>query len=178
MKRWAWLLLLVPPLAWSLPWLGGEPLAAAQAGGALIPERVLAGEWWRVFTAPLLHVHTNHLLVNLAGLAVFGHLAHAVFGLGRAASVAAAGGLASGLASLLWVDRWALGASGAVFALLGAAVIGGLRLRGPTHAATRIFLAAASVALAVSGPGNSVAHLAGLATGAAFAALFRLRTSA
>lgn len=177
MKRAGWLLLLAPPLAWSLPWLGGDPLASAQAGGALIPERVLAGEWWRLLTAPLLHVYPIHLLVNLAGLALFGHLAHAVFGLGRAAAVTALGGLASAVASLLWVDGWALGASGAVFALLGASVVGGLRLRAPTSRLTQVVLAAAAVTLAVSGPGERVAHLAGLGLGALLGRGLRTRTS-
>jgi len=153
-------------LLWSLPWLHGDVLANAEAGGALIPERVWAGEWWRLLTAPLLHVQPDHLLVNLGGLALFGHLSCALFGLGRATVVAIAGGLAGAVASLLWVDGWALGASGGVFALLSGAVVGGLRRRPARHPVIPWLLAAAALALALSGPVNRVAHAAGLLVGA------------
>lgn len=173
MKRAAWVLLLLPPLGWSLPWLDGDVLVNADLGGALIPDKVWAGEWWRVLTSPLLHVQPRHLLVNLAGLALFGHLATTVFGLGRAALTAMAGAYLGTLASLMWVDGWALGASGAVFALLGATVVGGLRLRPPPHPAVPWLLAAASITLALSGPTNRVAHIAGLAAGALCGRLLR-----
>jgi membrane associated rhomboid family serine protease len=93
-------------------WLGAGRLEA----GAL-----LAGEWWRAFTALTLHIELAHLGGNLAFGAFFGlfvgrYLGH---GVGWLAVVLAAGG-----ANVLnaWVQSPAhrsIGASTAVFAALG-----------------------------------------------------------
>jgi membrane associated rhomboid family serine protease len=93
-------------------WLGAGRLEA----GAL-----LAGEWWRAFTALTLHVELAHLGGNLAFGAFFGYFVgrYLGHGVGWLAVLLAAGG-----ANLLnaWVQSPAhrsIGASTAVFAALG-----------------------------------------------------------
>ncbi len=48
-----------------------NPEAILQGGG-FIPNQVLRGEWWRLFTANFIHVGLAHLLMNMATLALLG----------------------------------------------------------------------------------------------------------
>jgi membrane associated rhomboid family serine protease len=100
----------------ALDWLGAGRLEA----GA-----VLAGEWWRVVTALTVHLELAHLLGNLAFGGFFGYFVgrHLGTGVGWLAVVAAAAA-ANGLNA--WVESPAhrsIGASTAVFAMLGVLVV-------------------------------------------------------
>ena len=94
--------------------------------GALWPPLVLElGEWWRLGTALFLHFGWVHLFANMLGLLVLGRIVETTEGSWRLAATYFIGGGASSLATLGWIS-WAeagnavlLGASGAVFAILG-----------------------------------------------------------
>ena len=82
---------------------------------------ITAGEWWRLFTAPLMHANYFHVAANagaivFAGLRIEAHLHRALMPL-----VFLVGALYGGLASLLLVntDRPMIGASGGAIALVG-----------------------------------------------------------
>jgi len=66
-----------------------------------LPDRVVAGEWWRVFTHPLVHVSWYHLLLDGAAfLMLYAELRHwSTRGRLMAVSASAAGSLASALLS-------------------------------------------------------------------------------
>jgi rhomboid protease GluP len=95
--------------------------------GALWPASVLEGhEWWRLVTAMFLHAGPEHLVSNMFALWVLGRFVEAAMGPVRTAIIYGAGGLAS-MAGVLWLTWMGLiepnllvGASGAIFALLGA----------------------------------------------------------
>lgn len=77
------------------------------------------GEWWRLLTSPLLHGSLLHLAANgMALYALVGWMARMApawwTGL-----VWMVGALAGGLASLLWTDGPAVGASGGIVAWMG-----------------------------------------------------------
>ncbi len=95
--------------------------------GALWPPNVWEdGEWWRLLTATFLHFGPLHLLSNMFVLWVLGRLLEPQIGTARMIVVYLAGGIGSS-AVVLWLMSRAqaeygllVGASGAIFALLGA----------------------------------------------------------
>jgi membrane associated rhomboid family serine protease len=90
--------------------------------GELDAARVQAGQWWRAWTALTLHLDGPHLAANLAAGVWFGYLAGRQMGSGTAWLLAVTGAaLANLLEALLGpADHRAVGASTAVFSLLGA----------------------------------------------------------
>jgi rhomboid protease GluP len=90
--------------------------------GELDAARVQAGQWWRAWTALTLHLDGPHLAANLAAGVWFGYLAGRQMGSGTAWLLGVTGAaLANLLEALLGPpDHRAVGASTAVFSLLGA----------------------------------------------------------
>ncbi len=112
---------------WEAALLGRGPRARGIVGGQI--QSLLAGEPWRLTTSVLLHADGLHLLVNAGSLWGMGRLLEPWVGPVRLLGWFAAGGLGGSLLSAtLGVPR-SDGASGAVFALLGAAVVLGVRHR-------------------------------------------------
>lgn len=89
--------------------------------GAQVNDAVLAGEWWRVLTATLLHDGLTHLAFNGYALYVLGPQLERGVGSPAFAALYVASGLAGGIAFLLGSPGpVAVGASGAIFGLFGA----------------------------------------------------------
>lgn len=139
--------------------------------GRVDGERLFSGEGYRAITAVTLHADLGHLLGNgLLGV-VLGAAAVARVGPGVTALVAlAAGALANvGSAALHGPDFRSLGASGAVFALLG--LIASVAVRTSVRTGWRRWLPGVGAAAAVFAwmgvaPGTDmVAHLSGCAFG-------------
>ncbi len=78
------------------------------------------GEYYRLFTAMFLHGSIVHLFFNAYALLVIGATVEQLFGTTRFALIYLLGGLAGSIASLVFTPNPSLGASGAIFALLGA----------------------------------------------------------
>lgn len=109
-----------------------------EAHGALLGSAVRDGEWYRALTAITLHSGLVHLLSNSAFLVIFAVTAIRGVGTGVSTAVAVAAGALANVASALAhpADFRAIGASGAVFALLG--LVAALAVhRRPTNAAVR-----------------------------------------
>jgi len=95
--------------------------------GANTTAHTTAGEWWRIITCLFIHGGFMHLLMNLFGLVIAGILLETMLGSARYALVYLASGIVASLSSLWWHDQVvSVGASGAVFGLLGA--LGGILL--------------------------------------------------
>ena len=109
-------------------WLGEGGADALLLAGAHMPARVLRGEWWRLFTGTMLHADEGHLLLNLVSLYVIGRPIEAAYGSARFWLLYLGAGLAGALATLAHPETLSVGASGAVFGLLGALVALGLQL--------------------------------------------------
>ncbi|MEI9887495.1 MAG: rhomboid family intramembrane serine protease [Rhizomicrobium sp.] len=86
-----------------------------------------AGEWWRLFTAPLLHASQGHLIGNAVVFAVVGFMLEPRIGPRWFAGLFVVGALGGGLCSILLneQDIPAVGASGAIMGVLGGAFICG-----------------------------------------------------
>jgi membrane associated rhomboid family serine protease len=92
---------------------------------------VARGEVWRLFAAAFLHGDVIHLIVNMIALWSFGPLLEALFGPRRYLLLYAASALGGSLASVLGgPDRWSVGASGAIWGLMTAAIGIAVRPRG------------------------------------------------
>ena len=89
------------------------------------------GEVWRLFTASLLHASQGHLIGNGVVLAIVGFMLEPRIGPRWFAGLFVIGGLGGGLASILLneADIPAVGASGAIMGVLGAAFLCGASAR-------------------------------------------------
>jgi rhomboid protease GluP len=94
--------------------------------GALIPERVLHGEWWRLLTAMFLHAGVAHILFNMISLFVVGSLAERLYGSLKFLAIYLGSGLIASLAGFAYSAATGdllsphVGASGAIFGIAGA----------------------------------------------------------
>jgi rhomboid protease GluP len=113
---------------------GPRDAAVLYKMGALIPELVMAGEWWRTLTANFLHLNLLHLLSNMLGLYLFGRFVETNLGQGKFLLAYFCTGIgAMTTVAVLAVfagspDIVCVGASGAVMGMLG--VMGAIMLRG------------------------------------------------
>ena len=88
------------------------------------------GEYWRLLTSTFLHAHALHLLLNMGILFLLGTLLEGLYGRGRFLFLYLISAIVSSVASLLFVQNaLGVGASGAVFGLIGVAVALGLRYK-------------------------------------------------
>ena len=81
---------------------------------------VARGDWWRIFTSAFFHLGAIHLAFNMYVLYLYGQIAERMYGRVEFATIyllCAAGG--SVLTILVDPQQFALGASGAIFGLVG-----------------------------------------------------------
>jgi len=92
--------------------------------GALRGNFVADGEWWRLLTSGFLHAGLIHLFLNMFILYLLGGLLEPAIGKVRFGLIYLVALLSGSFGALLLTpDALTLGASGAVFGLMGAAVI-------------------------------------------------------
>jgi membrane associated rhomboid family serine protease len=111
------------------PSTGGETSAPRLiAFGALVPQLVLDGQWWRLFTAVFLHASIQHILFNMTSLLAVGTLAERLYGSVKFIGIYLGAGLIGSIVSLAFagmsgtLDVPGVGASGAIFGVAGALV--------------------------------------------------------
>jgi membrane associated rhomboid family serine protease len=135
--------------------------------GVLAGPFVADGEWWRLFTSMFLHYGPLHLGLNMLALWWFGSAVEQVLGRGRYLLLYIVSGLAGSAGALIASpNSLTVGASGAIFGILGSAfvlerqrtyVLGG-------GAGALIVL---NIVFSLAVPGISIGgHLGGLAGGA------------
>jgi membrane associated rhomboid family serine protease len=92
--------------------------------GALYGPAVAAGDWWRLISAAFLHYGPIHLGMNMLALWWFGQPLEHALGRGRFLLLYLVSGLAGSAGALIVTPLAAtVGASGAIFGILGAALI-------------------------------------------------------
>jgi rhomboid protease GluP len=167
------------------PKVQGESLLVVL--GASWAEPVLAGQVWRLATAMFLHAGILHLLVNAWALYQLGALVEILLGSARLAAIYFASGLVGSLASVAWdlaTGRAvpSVGASGAIFGLLGALIAFLLRHRDRLRPEARslllqlLFWAGINIVFGFTTPMiDNAAHLGGLAAGFVLGAFVRPR---
>ena len=148
--------------------------------GALVPALVAEGEAWRLVTSAFLHSGFLHLALNMISLYFLGSFAEIQFGSSRFLALYFVSGIAGGLAYLYFASsdpRPAVGASGAIFGLLGG--VFGFALRRGTFSlqnpiiAQLLLLTALNLFLGASIPNvSNTAHVGGLVGGLVYGWLF------
>lgn len=94
------------------------------ADGGLFGPAVESGEWWRIVTAGFLHAGLLHLLFNMLALFNLAAILEPALGRARLVAVYAVSLLTGSLGVLvLSPDALTVGASGAVFGLMGGLVV-------------------------------------------------------
>jgi membrane associated rhomboid family serine protease len=149
--------------------------------GGLHASSVREGEFFRIVTAPLLHLHVHHLGFNVAGLLALGGALEAQVGHARFLLVVALSMLAGSMAALALPSPAGVvvGASGAVFGVVGAWSALVLRhwqappplLHRARWALPIVLAADAALALLAPGKVGWSVHLGGFAGGMAAMAL-------
>jgi rhomboid protease GluP len=143
--------------------------------GALIPALVAEGEAWRLVSSVFLHSGVVHLGFNMLSLYFLGSFVEEAFGRSRFLGLYLLSGVSGGLAYLYFggFNAPAVGASGAIFGLLGGVL--GYALRRGTFSWQNplirqlLILLALNLYLGFSIPNiSNTAHLGGLAGGFAF----------
>lgn len=163
-------------------WLSAVELPGIIAAARFDSAAVARGEWWRPFTAVLLHADLAHLLTNTAtGVVLFG-LAMARYGAGCGLLAAYLSGAAGNFAGLLLYPRpyHGLGASGMVMGALGLMAVPAISAWRPGSGALKQLLrgtVAAVMLFVVLGTNPSsdvIAHAGGFAAGLLFGLVFNL----
>ncbi|MBM4386820.1 MAG: rhomboid family intramembrane serine protease [Deltaproteobacteria bacterium] len=141
--------------------------------GAKVNELISQGELWRLFTSIFLHGGVLHLVLNCVGIFFLGHLAANIYGAGKFSLIYVLSGLGGALLSYFFSSPPSVGSSGAIFGLLGAVTIFGIRNRALLpHSFKRLLVAGPLFWVAVnfiygaSEPNvDNAAHIGGLASG-------------
>jgi membrane associated rhomboid family serine protease len=150
-----------------------QPGAGLLDAFAKVNERIRAGEIWRLVTPALVHGGPVHLLVNAMALAQIGRVAEALYGPVRFLFLFVLGTAAATATSFVFTPAPSVGASGGLFAIVGALLAFGVRHRGTLPEAARrrmvrgeLFTVAINVALGLTVPYvDNAAHMGGLVAG-------------
>ncbi len=93
------------------------------AAGALVRDRVAQGEWWRVLSATVLHGNAEHLVGNVVSLYILGMASEHAYGTRPMFLIYLASGVTGSLLSIAMGPGPSVGASGAIFGLMGAVIV-------------------------------------------------------
>jgi rhomboid protease GluP len=145
------------------------------ARGALVPAAVAGGQVWLLLSSMFLHSGFIHLALNMLSLYFLGSFVEQAFGKSRFLALYLCSGLAGGIAYLYFgaFEVPAVGASGAIFGLLGG--VFGYSVRRGTFSWQNplirqlLILTALNLYIGFSVPNiSNTAHIGGLLGGAAF----------
>jgi membrane associated rhomboid family serine protease len=167
-------LIAINVVVFGLQWLGGINAVAGDYG--MWPVGIAVnGEWWRLGTAAFLHGSILHIAFNMYVLYALGPTLERVLGHVRYTVLYLMAALGGAVAPYVFSDfrTVSVGASGAIFGLMGALVVAGRRLR---YDVTQVLvLLGINIVIGFISPGTDWrAHLGGLITGAAVAAVMVL----
>jgi rhomboid protease GluP len=132
------------------------------------------GDWWRLLTSMFLHLGLIHLTFNMWALASFGPMVERLYGSVSYLVIYVVAGLAGALASISWrPDVNSVGASGAIFGILGALIAAQMRNAGtipgsvlkPLRNSSIIYIGCALFAGLASRGVDNAAHIGGIAAG-------------
>ena len=142
-----------------------------QDGSVVMVTGVADGAWWQLLTSEFTHVQLLHIGVNMLALYFLGPTLESVLGRPRFLAVYLVSGLCASAAVMLFSDprSQTVGASGAIFGLMGALAVVALKSRGQVQSVlTWIVL---NLVITFTIPGISwQGHLGGLVGGAVLGA--------
>jgi membrane associated rhomboid family serine protease len=142
-------------------------------GTVTVVEGVAGGAWWQLGTSVFSHVAVWHIAFNMMALYFLGPQLEMIIGRSRFLAVYLLSGLA-GSTAVLWLSHehtQTLGASGAIFGLMGALLVVGIKVR--ANVQQLVFWIGLNVVFTVTASSfiSWQGHFGGLLGGAALAAL-------
>ncbi len=140
-------------------------------GGVAVVQGVDDGAWWQLVTSMFTHVELLHIGFNMLALYFLGPMLENVLGRVRFLALYFVSGLAGSAAVMLLSapNGQTVGASGAIFGLMGALAVVALKVRG--QAQTIVMWIGLNLFITFTVPGISwQGHLGGLLGGAAIGA--------
>ena len=164
------LLLAINILAFLVDMVSGHNLSL---WGANIGPYTLSGQYWRLFTAGFLHADIIHIAFNMWCLWSLGRLSERLFGKWQTFAIYMVTGVGGALLSIAYKpERAELGASGAIFGLVGA-VLAGVKFgdfnistgEKRAIASSVVTFAVINFMLGMSGNIDNMCHFGGFVTG-------------
>jgi membrane associated rhomboid family serine protease len=148
-------------------------LFGSQDGTTTLVEGVSGGAYWQLASSAFSHVEVWHIAFNMMALYFLGPQLEAVLGRARFLAVYLLSGLAASTA-VMWLSNahtQTLGASGAIFGLMGALLVVGLKVR--ANVQQLVFWIGLNVVFTVTASSyiSWQGHFGGLVGGALLAAL-------
>jgi membrane associated rhomboid family serine protease len=137
---------------------------------ALFAPSVSTGQWWRLLTAGFLHGSILHLLFNVYILWVLGSQLESILGKTKFVLIYFVSLIGGSIASFLFspFGTYSIGASGAIFGLMGAMLVVGRKKRLDISQVAVLVVLNVVIGFVLSGI-DWRAHLGGLAAGALIA---------
>lgn len=150
---------------------GGDSASWAFQQGALTGIGVANGEWWRVGTAAFLHANPLHILFNMYALWLLGRVLESYIGTARFLAIYVVAGISGSAGALLMTSAYTptVGASGAIFGLMGALLL--LERRGVPLIGPILPVLAINLVITLAIPGISIGGHVGGVVGGVLAAL-------
>jgi membrane associated rhomboid family serine protease len=189
-----WWLLGVNIAIWVIAWFWGNTLGIVTPyfnneqlvlfTGMKVNELLEAGQWWRLISSQFVHLDIMHIAFNGYGLYVLGPMIERFFGWRRFLVLYLVSGTVGALASFWFTQMPSGGASGAIYGLVGALLVIGLKYRKQlpkrvSKAFTVGMLPWVVLSLGIgfldSLPMDNAAHLGGLFSGGMMVFVFRTR---
>ena len=148
--------------------------------GAKVNDLINQGQYYRLVTCMFLHGGIVHVAVNMYSLYAIGPMVESVYGKIKYLAIYFISGICASLFSYVFSTSISIGASGAIFGLLGAVLIFAITSKGKTGSAfiksilSVIFI---NIFIGATMPGiDNFAHLGGLFGGMLVAFLVNYRT--
>jgi len=136
---------------------------------------VSTGQWYRLITVVLVHASLLHIASNMYSLWMFGNLIETIFGKVRYAIIFVFSGITASTASVFLGphNAYSVGASGAIFGLLGALLVVGKRVGLSYQSLVSVIVLNLIITFSVPGI-DWRAHIGGFIGGAAITYALRL----
>lgn len=156
-------------------------LEASINAAGLDKKAVWRGEWWRIFTAPLLHAGAIHVMFNISTMLGLGRMMEVLASRYLLAIVFGISAVVGSIFSLLMLDATSVGASGGLLGLIGFLAILGERQKQslpPGFAKSLVFNVALLAALGIVAFSiiDNAAHLGGFVAGITLGYVFVPKT--
>lgn len=147
--------------------------------GAKYNPAIQQGQWFRLITCMFLHGGIVHIAANMYSLYAIGPFVEKLYGKYRYMCIYFVCGIVSSLCSFLFSDYVSIGASGAIFGLLGIVFVFALKERkriGKGFLMNIVSVVVMNLIIGISLPGiDNFAHLGGLLSGVALGFLLKLK---
>jgi rhomboid protease GluP len=150
--------------------------------GAKVNDLITQGQYFRLISAMFLHGGIVHLTVNMYSLYAIGPMVEKVYGKTKFTAIYFFAGICSSLLSYAYSPSISIGASGAIFGLLGAVLVFAIKSKGKTGSAfirSILSVIIVNIFIGMTLPGiDNFGHIGGLMGGIIISFLISFKAEA